>query len=105
MSQRRATPNLLERAALDGGGNANSHGIPYSRRMKRTYELRLDTIRQIEDVARLERFHGKALSLMCQALLDCALQAYEAGELELIFVKESDGVSRPTFCKNGVVSP
>ena len=97
MSQRQATPNLLERAALDGGGNAQGHGIPYSRRVKRTYELRLDTTRQIEDVARLERFHGKALSLMCQALLDYALWAYEVGDLEMIFVQESDGKSRPTF--------
>ncbi len=97
MSQRRATPNLLERAALDSGGKAQGHGIPYSRRVRRAYDLRSETVKAIAQIATLERFHHKAYSIIVQALLDASIEAYEAGELEIDFRLESDGMKRATF--------
>ncbi len=99
MSQRRATPNLLERAALDGVIKA-SNGYeppPSAERVRRAYILREAVVRDLEQVAILERYGVKQLSIIVNGLLEAAIGLYWEDGLSLEFVLESDGVERATF--------
>ena len=97
--QRQPTPNLLEAAALDGVIKApnGDRPPPPAERVRRAYSLREDVVGDLEQIAILERYGVKQLSIIANGLLEVAIDLYQAGELSLEFVLESDGVERATF--------
>ena len=97
--KRRSTPNLLEAAALDGVIKApNGYEPPPSaERVRRAYTLREAVVRELEQVAILERYGVRQLSIIANGLLEVAIDLYRADELSLEFVLESDGMERATF--------
>lgn len=60
------------------------------KRSKATYNLDAETIERVREIARLERFGKKQISVVAEALLNFAIEAYEAGEIHLVVTPDPD---------------